>query len=196
MKSTARAVSCALLLCACSSTPSRVDPLRDPNLLPAASSAAVVRRDATLALIAVTDGRTLAADERAIVDDRLVLPVHDLVRDYLRAELDRAAGFARASDPSRADFTLAVNIVEFGSRLDESVTTSDGSGRAVLRATLVRTKDRATLLDRTYAQEVSEKRVLLGDVDPVRLAGHALAHVTSQVLSDLARVDLAAAPSP
>ncbi|MCC7170822.1 MAG: hypothetical protein IT459_10255 [Planctomycetes bacterium] len=196
MKSIAWAVSCALVLCACSSTPSRVDPLRDPSLLPAASAAAVVRRDATLALTAVTDARAIGAGERAVVDDRLVLPVHDLVRDYLRAELDRASGFARASEPSRADFTLAVSIVEFGSRLDESVTTSDGNGRAVLRATLVRTKDGATLLDRTYAQEVSEKRVMLGEVDPVRLAGHALAHVTSQVLSDLARVDLQVAPSP
>lgn len=190
------ALLCSIALTACSSTPPRVDPLRDANLLPAASTAAVVRREATLALSAVTDGRASPAAERALVDDRLVLPVHDLVRDYLRGELDRSAGFTRAGDPARAEFTVAVNIVEFGARLDESMTASDGTGRTVLRVTLVRVQDGKALLDRTYAQEVSEKRVLLGDVDPVRLAGHSLAHVTSQVLADLARVDLVGAPAP
>lgn len=190
------ALLCSVLACACSSTAARVDPLRDPNLLPAASAAAVVRRDASLALVGVTDARASAVGERAVVDERLVLPVHDLVRDYLRGELDRASGFARAADPARPDFALSVQVVEFGARIDDSMTASDGTGRTVLRATLVRTKDGKALLDRTYAQEVSEKRVMLGDVDPVRLAGHSLSHVTSQVLSDLARLDLAAAQDP
>ncbi len=196
MNASALVLPCVLVLSACSSTSARVDPLRDPQLLPAAASSAVVRRDATLALSSVTDARVSAAGERAWVDDRLTLPVHDLVRDYLRAELDRAAGFARATDPAHADYSLAIQIVEFGATLDETWSASDGVGRTVLRATLVRTKDAKTLLDRTYAQEVSEKRVLLGDVDPVRLAGHSLAHVTAQVLSDLGRLDLATPSAP
>jgi hypothetical protein len=175
---------------ACSSTPPLVDPLRDPALLPYAATTAVVQRPASLALVSVEDVRTADASERAVVDDRLALPVADVVRDYLRRELDHAGAFARAGDPATADLRLSVKVMGFGARLDDDWNSSDGAGRTVLRVALVRARDQKLLLDRTYAQEVAEKRVMLGSVDPVKLAGHSLSHVVALVHADLARLDV------